>query len=225
MTDLEPKPMDPDALAELRSILDMLVAQAAGSHIVPVRGPVLVDLRRLLADRDYQEQRAHENRSDYIRAHGLLCDLNRRLSRALLPNERHPDWDAIVAAAEAVGQGAATAYHLLLDLGVAQAERDEARAEATRLRARVRVDRDDVIRADVTLAHAAAWMQAGGWSEGPLGYWERGPDICPALRLPDVPGAIANVIEALVSHRFVQGCSLDILDEMAAMPTPDHPAE
>jgi hypothetical protein len=59
----------------------------------------------LLADRDYQEEKAQKNRSDFTRAHGLLCDLHRRLSAALLPGQRTSDWDDIVVAAERLTSG------------------------------------------------------------------------------------------------------------------------
>jgi chorismate mutase len=48
----EPKPIDPDRLAELRSIIGALAKHGEQRHVVQVRSPVIADILDLLADRD-----------------------------------------------------------------------------------------------------------------------------------------------------------------------------
>jgi hypothetical protein len=142
---------------------------------------------------------AAKNRGDYLDAHSLLCDTNRRLCAALLPHERSPTWDDVVAAAE------------------------RAAAEVTRLRARVRIEAEDLTRLGVTRAHVEAWLRVHGWARSDNGsiacrsVWRRDPSGF--VVVTDSISESAQIINALA--RVHRRPGLDILDEMAAMEVTD----
>jgi hypothetical protein len=91
-------------------------------------------------------------------------------------------------------------------------------AEVIRLRARVRVEAEDVVRARVKRAHVEAWLAANGWEtltheDGWLSFVAPdGPHVDVHLR----DWSSAQAVGALA--RLTRRAGLDILDEMAAMP-------
>jgi hypothetical protein len=97
-------------------------------------------------------------------------------------------------------------------------------AEVARLRARVRVDADDVERAGLTRAHVEAWLRTSGWEtltheSGWLSFVSPdGPHVDVHLR---DGWSSAQVVNALA--RLTRNPGLDILDEMAAMPPATSP--
>lgn len=124
----------------------------------------------------------------------------------------------------------------------AERERDEARqladdatallaAEVRRLRARVRVEAEDVERAGVTRAHLEAWLRANQWAptteSGWKGFsdgstvstqtWRPAPYNARGVTIEewDRAEAVVNSIRTMAYHLARPG--LDILDEMAAM--------
>jgi hypothetical protein len=92
------------------------------------------------------------------------------------------------------------------------------RAEVARLRARIRVEAEDVVRARVTRAHDEAWLAANGWEtltheDGWLSFVAPdGPHVDVHLR----DWSSAQAVGALA--RLTRRAGLDILDEMAAVP-------
>lgn len=105
------------------------------------------------------------------------------------------------------------AQHARLD----KAER--LRDEVARLRARVRVEAQDVERAGVTREHVEAWLLANRrWESGPNGLWIWKPSNGGAFTtLTDDkrPDELAYAVQWFASREHRPG--LDILDEMAAM--------
>jgi hypothetical protein len=97
-------------------------------------------------------------------------------------------------------------------------------AEVTRLRARVRVEADDVERAGVTRAHVEAWLSANGWEtltheDGWLSFVApSGPHVDVHLRDGWSSAWVINSLAGLVRRP-----RLDMLDEMAAMPRESEP--
>jgi hypothetical protein len=104
------------------------------------------------------------------------------------------------------------ADHETARVNAAEAARDEARAEVTRLRARVRVEAEDVERAGLKLALVHAWERTNGHRTSDV---DRLADEH-ALARGRGHGLLAQFVRnnARVSGRP----GLDILDEMAAMP-------
>jgi hypothetical protein len=96
-----------------------------------------------------------------------------------------------------------------------QRERDEARSEVARLRARVRVESEDVERAGVTLSKVRAWLLDHDLLAEPNTMWGDRWAGYGYLHHSDRSKDIANAIGNLV--RGVRRPGLDILDEMAAM--------
>ena len=96
-------------------------------------------------------------------------------------------------------------------------EGDEARAEVARLRARVRVDAEDVERAGVTRSNVAAWLDASpAWARDDGGSgWEHKETGC-------ILTIATNVADEYIADRirwiakYARRPELDILDEMAA---------
>jgi hypothetical protein len=214
MTD--PKPMDPADLIRLRGM-----ATGCSEY------DGLVDA--LFADRDYQERRAeqaererdealnnvataHANARDEDDAdallRGWLAGAGDREKTQQWLNGENPWWHEANEDARAV---------------------ERLQAEVTRLRARVRVQAEDVERVGVTPTKAEAWLESKGWA---------GTRTRDSARLWEISGAFVWIQhdakdawyerEALVTaitgiasyyrRRRVPGlCGLDILDEMAAM--------
>jgi hypothetical protein len=97
-------------------------------------------------------------------------------------------------------------------------------AEVSRLRARVRVEAEDVERAGVTRTHIEAWLVANEWTTESMAGWLT--FVAPSgehvdVWMDDWRQPLAKAIIALV--RPARRCGLDILDEMAAT-TPPAPA-
>jgi hypothetical protein len=162
----EPKPIDPELLAELRSdAANGLVECSTSSD----------DVLALLADHAWQERRGDSLDRLRIDAEAMVLALETDI--AILKRRAEQT----------------------------ERERDEARAEVSRLRARVRVEAEDVERAGVTWADIDAWLLRD--------Y----PDIdlcCVHLTWgDDIAGFIRNI--------YPRGgrSDWDILDEMAAMRT------
>jgi hypothetical protein len=93
-------------------------------------------------------------------------------------------------------------------------------AEVTRLRARVRVEADDVERAGVTRAQVEAWLaEQNHWRQVATGVWKHSAWGGHQTKVPDV-------VDAWCVNQIAE-CSrrppLDILDEMAAMPLDPKP--
>lgn len=106
----------------------------------------------------------------------------------------------------------------------------DATREVARLRARVRVEAEDVERAGVTPAKCDAYMQSQGWEKMDEGgwapaTWERDADLTKRPMkardeiLADIAfgwdNYVAECIDGIVAHG--DRCGLDILDEMAAL--------
>lgn len=192
MTD--PKPMDPKRLADL---LEHLSTYPPGARLMLDRD----ELAELLADRDYQAQRAEraeieqsaaEHARDVARAAlaqgqaaatARVGKLERERDEARDDRDRHSTratrYEAVLA--ELPGEcwpeydGALTAVSALVD----RARRtDAAEAEVARLRARVQVEAEDVEQAGVTEAQVEAWLAANGWAfmreSGGERLWELG---------------------------------------------------
>lgn len=101
----------------------------------------------------------------------------------------------------------------------AERERDEARAEVARLRARVRVDAEDVARSGVTWRHVEAWLRGAGWTKRATAsgsVFRPENDTWTKVLIGGIggPARAANIIAD-----YVKRPSLDIIDEMASMPT------
>lgn len=101
--------------------------------------------------------------------------------------------------------------------------------EIERLRARVRVEAEDVERAGITRAHVEAWLTANNWApskghgsvpqEGRFSNWATKPSReCVSVFEDHNPARIAHAICTLARHYKRPG--LDILDEMAAWRCP-----
>jgi hypothetical protein len=113
------------------------------------------------------------------------------------------------------------------------AERDAARVEVARLRARVRVDASDIERTGVSRAHVEAWLRSHGWTEVDTDYaWVAyadpacsSADVCAAVDVWRKTGytAVERSIWNIGDHTGRP--ELDILDEMAAMVVAPHPKE
>lgn len=223
----EPKPMDPERLAALRELAASFPAGAAGGFLVD-------GLIGLLADRDYQAARA--DAAEQGEPSSFRLDTLRRLAKlppdaawstcmiTLKRVERHRD-----AARAALAESEADLSYAIEQSAASTRERDEARAELARLRARVQVDRDDVTRSGVTRAHVISFLRENGWiqspSEGSWGHeWGASELWRPALYdgrgvsvyAKDDQDPVADAIRTIAYH--FGKCGLDILDEMAAMP-------
>jgi len=124
---------------------------------------------------------------------------------AELPADCWPEYEGAPAAAELVNRARLA---------------DESLAEVARLRARVRVEVEDVERAGVTRAHVEAWLHANPrWESRPNGVWIWKPSNGGAFTtLTDDkrPDELANAVQWFASREQRPG--LDILDEMAAIP-------
>jgi hypothetical protein len=173
MTDIKPKPMDPERLAHLRGLSDPLCFTSAFQADI---------VAELLTDRDYHAQRAEHFTT-------ISCVMA-SMAGSIQEIARAAGWPEDVPV-EDPGE---------LVESVAQL-----RAEAARLRARVRVEAEDVERAGVTRAHAIAWA---GQHEG----------VCNLFNDSEAPWVIASRIQIAAS--FYNRPGLDILDEMAAMEVP-----
>jgi hypothetical protein len=207
MTD--PKPMDPADLIRLRGM-----ATGCSEY------DGLVDA--LFADRDYQERRAeqaererdealnnvataHANARDEDDAdallRGWLAGAGDREKTQQWLNGENPWWHEANEDARAV---------------------ERLQAEVTRLRARVRVQAEDVERAGVMRDHVEAWLRANGWgTPTPDKYgWtsaesETGVELVDLWRT-DGSTPVAQTVCFIADD--VQRPGLDILDEMAAQP-------
>jgi hypothetical protein len=156
MTDIKPKPMDPERLARARSML---------AHVVPHGVVSEAFAAELLADRDHHAAEAAQ------------------LNAMIIARQ-----DAELAA----GPPSEMELRLL-----------HATREVARLRARVRVEAEDVERAGVTWERARAWRDAHG--------------VGSSLLCSDRESIAWYIGTQAVA---LQRCGLDILDEMAAMEVP-----
>jgi hypothetical protein len=189
----EPKPLDHETLICIREGVEWR------------RGLPLDDkdiaIAELLADRDYQEKRADEAATKAA----LHDDAARMLCRDFAidgdPERKHAVDAALVAARR---------YRKL-------------EAEVTSLRARVRVEAEDVERLGVTRAHVVAWLCEHGWAMAPTFGWSAvarltRPDAKRHILVTsDTSAAIAVAVNS-AAYWTPRRPSLDVLDEMAAMP-------
>lgn len=148
-------------------------------------------LAELLADRDGQEDRAVKAERNHAQHLDLLGRIEADLRRALAE---------------------------------ARSRADQLDAEVTRLRARASVEAEDVERAGVTRAQIEAWLATNGWrnsgrqySDG-TSYWVRGDGGTGVLACSDAVQTVLTFADLAHIHNRA---GLDILDEMAAMPTPE----
>lgn len=223
----DPKPMDPERLAALRELAASFPVGAAGGFLVDG----LIDL---LADRDCQEQRADkaERERDDARA-DLVREVaeSKRLADVLGGEEvghdvLSPDqWMALLAGPGsaidrliAFDRAYASHYRIAALIKTAEDEAAAMRTEVARLRARVRVEAEDVERLGLTRVHVEAWLAAStDWkriddgSHEPGSIWRRKdyPIVCPGWGL-------LMAVHTIAGDRL--GGAIDILDEMAAMP-------
>lgn len=249
MTDRDPKPMDPADISIARSFL-------AGEHHDPPwdgRDGMEVFMCHLLDHADAVKRERDELRVELeieaelrqrtiaernavqakLAEHGVHVDIDadvlRHRDRMSGLETSTDEWRLRLCENEltkALGLPDHDGWDSLLEAVQAKL------AEATRLRARVRVEAEDVERAGVTHEHAEAWLTAQNW------VCERGQDgslVCErgdaAILIADtIPwrehASIADGINALVRHYStgipeLHKCGLDILDEMAAMPLAD----
>jgi hypothetical protein len=153
----------------------------------------------LLADRDYHAQRAEELQ----RRSESLCEV------------------------EAALRYASHSIPAIRDRGPCEAI-GVLSAEVARLRARVRVEAEDVGRAGVTRAHVEAWLRASGWAQsatedgwhsewGRSAIWRIAPYDPRGVQVyeTDDREAIVRAVRSVAHHFDKPG--LDILEEMAAM--------
>jgi hypothetical protein len=234
MTETPMEQMNPERLSLARDF-----AARARGVLVPGGVAGSRDLvAELLADRDYHAAEAAQlnamviARQDAELAAGPPSEMDLRLLHATreVARLRARVDEAEAAMAEETRRASAM-----------QHERDEYaadnelwRSEALRLRARVRVEAEDVERAGVTRLHVDAWLRANGWtpttetgwkgfSDGtttgtqtwrPAPYDPRGVSVEDRERLVGT----ADNVRTMAYHFNRPG--LDILDEMAAMEVP-----
>jgi hypothetical protein len=188
MTDIKPKPMDPERLAHLRGLSDPLCFTSAFQADI---------VAELLADRDYHARisATFEAERDDAMQH-----------RGWLEQRRREDGEQL----------------------------DALRAEVARLRARVRVEAEDVERAGAMWGRVVSWLLANGWEQqkgrglahhagGSFVHWKRKVQRWVAADVVCVyehehGESIANTVNSLARHHGRPG--LDILDEMAAIEVP-----
>lgn len=200
--------MDPELLAQLRKRVEQ--------NWMPVDSNVEA-IAGLLADRDYQERerKSAEAGRDYLaRLTGsAICR-----ATCIAPGEVVIEHDPAIAGHALTGAVERLRFRA-----------EQAESQVSRLRARLRVEAEDVERAGVTDAHAMRYVLAHGWTHGHR--YRRGEvDIVvmcldgepiAALREHGEPNnearaSIAFIVGRLAKHE--NRSPWDILDEMAAMP-------
>jgi hypothetical protein len=191
------------------------------------------DLIALLADRDYQERRAEQAEREREEARDDRDMFRARANRyaavlAELPCDCWPEYEGASAAVARLVEQAEIGRQWQGDSSLEMwfpltAERmKEAEADVTRLRARVRVEAEDVERAGVTKAHVEAWLRANGWgapTRDKYGWTsaesETGGEPVDLWR---TDGSTPLALTVCFIADDIQRPGLDILDEMAAMP-------
>lgn len=234
------KPMDPEHLAWVRSLVCKQNRSISAA-------PFIAGLRELLADRDFQVARADVLRAERDEARAMCTRVAELLGE---DDPEHPADVLAVCIMETLSESRQEVTRLLDDVASLrtrvreaetamaeetrlreemQHERDENAAqwmawrdEALRLRARVRVNKQDAAASGIAPAQAVAWASAHGW---PIRLSTPTVTIVSnsivSVRIPlladavDYHACLASAVRELADAEGRPG--LDILDEMAAM--------
>jgi hypothetical protein len=170
------------------------IARSMLAHVVPHGVVSEAFAAELLADRDHHAQRADE----ILHRSESLCEV------------------------EAALRYASHSIPAIRDLGPCEAI-GALTTEVARLRARVRVEAEDVERAGVTREHVEAWLRANGWhfkcADGSGWVTYVAPDGLDAdLWNTRFGSPVEHTVMFIADH--VQRPTFHILDEMAAMEVP-----
>lgn len=222
------QPMDPKKLADYREAIERAQHPDKHRRQYPIYG--WGNIQDLLADRDYHAGRVAE----------LAASLTAWIARAeevendaaVLRREASRLRARVEQAENAMAEETARAFAMQHERDEYAADNEAWRSEALRLRARVRVNAEDVRRTSVTTAHVETWLRANGWapSERETG-WKGYSDGTTAttqtwrvatpdargvsLEYPERATATADNVNTIAYHFGRNG--LDILGEMAAI--------